>query len=191
MAAESPLLGQLRHIPSSPVISTGPSVEPRPPLSAGADPLQGLVQEMALSAVMQKHGSSTSSTASSSFSNSNGPIIKNYIVPAQAGSTDQLTEVAAAQRPGVVLGGAGGSGFIALPGGAQTGGLLAQPSHTHTSPVIQGTTLTAVPQLAGQLHEVTSASATNMVQLTPIYEGPGSALPSPAVERSALLQPSM
>ena len=213
MATESPILGQLRQIPS-PIISPSPTVEPRPHLLTGAEPLQGLVQEMALSAVIQKHGSSGPSGAGSSHSNANGTIIKNYVVPAQANSssimtstsTEQLMAVAASAPSlpqagaGVVLSGAGGGmqqSFIALPGSQASAGvsLLAHPNHSHTSPVIQGTALTAVPQLAGQLHEVSSgaAGAGNMVQLTPVcYEGAANAQPSPAaVERSALLQPNL
>lgn len=192
MATESPLLGQLRHIPSSPIIS---SVEPRPHLSAGADPLQGLVQEMALSAVMQKHGSGGPSNVSSSLPNSNGAIFKNYIVPGSTNpsSMDQLAAMAVSQ-PSMVLSSAGGNmqqGFIALPGAAQPScsmSLLTHPSHTYTSPIIQGS-----PQLGGQLHEMNNTATTSMMQLTPVccYEGAGSAQPSPVVERSALLQPNM
>lgn len=193
MATESPLLGQLRHIPSSPIISSGSSTEPHPHLSAGADPLQGLVQEMALSAVMQKHGSSAPSSASSSHSNGNGAIIKNYnLIPAQAGATttpspaELAVAVSAPQQQGMVLSSAGGNvqqGFISSMS------LLAHPSQAHTNPVIQGTSLSQL----GQLQEVNSPAPTSMVQLTPVccYEGAGSAQPSPVVERSALLQPNM
>lgn len=192
MATESPLLGQLRHIPTSPVISSCPSLEPHPPLSAGADPLQGLVQEMALSAVMQKHGSGASSSVSSSNPQSNGAIIKNYsLLPGGTTTPSSADHIAVAvstpQPPGMVLSSAGGNvqqGFIGNMS------LLAHPSHTHTSPaVIQGSSL---PQLS-QLHEVNSTAGTNVVQLTPVccYEGAGSAQPSPVVERSTLLQPNV
>ena len=193
MATESPLLGQLRHIPSSPVISG--CAEPRPP---GPDPLQGLVQEMALSAVMQKHGSNAPSSAPSSHSGSNGAIIKNYILP--VGSTtapspaEQFTAVAvsAAQQPSMVLSGATGNmqqGFITLPGTQATGTVSLLPQ-THTSSILQATSLTAVPQ---QLQEVNSTVATaGMVQLTQVYEGAAnSAQPSPVMERSSLVQPNM
>lgn len=196
MAAESPALGQFRQIPSSSgVPSTFSFSEPRPPLPA--DPLQGLVQEMALSAVMQKHGSSVPATAHTTQT-SNGALINNYVIPTapQANSSMVLTpssgEPIAAHTPqsaGLVqLGGAGGgSGFIALSSTQAGAGNMSLLAHPQASPVLQGSPV-AFPQLAGQLHEV---GATNVVQFTPVcsYEGAaGSTQPSPVVERSPMLQ---
>lgn len=195
MAAESPVLGQLRHIPTSSIVfpSSSGSSEPYPLFPP--DPLQGLVHEMALSAVMQKHGSTGTSTAHTS----NGAIIKNYMLPGQASSsmalitpsTEQQCVVTSAmmpqQPPGVVLGGANGSGFIALSSNQAAGNTLSLLAHPQASPVLQG-------HLSGQLHEVgTNAAAANMMQFTPVccYEGTGSAQASPVVERPALVQPSL
>ena len=216
MAAESPVLGQLRHIPSS---STCLPSENAPPLNC--DPLQGLVHEMALSAVIQKHGSTVPSTTHSSHTN--GSVFKNYIVPAQ--SNTLLTPSSAepqlcvapsssqsavssggmvlggagaqpAQNAGVVLGGGGGSsvqqGFIALPSTQASGG-VSLVAHPQASPVLQGTQL-ALPQLTGQLQEVgTTGAAAGVVQFTPVccYEGTSSAQPSPVMERSPMVQPNL
>lgn len=197
MAAESPVLGQIQHISSSSV-ATCPSSEPHPPATFPADPLQGLVQEMALSAVIQKHGSSVPSTTHSSHPN-NGAIMNNYMLQTSnsmsMSHSDQLYAAAttapqATQTTGVMLGGANGNvpqGFILSS--AQGNGPMSLLAHPQASPVLQGTQL-ALPQLAGQLHEVGSTPAPNMVQFTPVccYEGTGSAQPSPAVERSTMLQ---
>ena len=195
MAAESPVLGQIQHIPSS-TVSTCPSSEPHPPATIPADPLQGLVQEMALSAVIQKHGSSVPSTTHSSHSN-NGAIMNNYMLQTSSSMShsDQLyTAATTAPQPtqtsGVMLGGANGNvpqGFILSS--AQGNGPMSLLAHPQASPVLQGTQL-ALPQLAGQLHEVGSTPAPNVVQFTPVccYEGTSSAQPSPAVDRSAMLQ---
>lgn len=210
MATESPVLGQLRHIPSSSsVISLCSAVEPHPPAS---DPLQGLVHEMALSAVIQKHGSNVSSTANSPYPSSNGTIIKSYFVPAQASSTSIVTPSStdqfatscavsvppslpplAPQGANVVLSGAAGNmhqGFFlsagtpqSLPGGGVS--LLAHPSHSQSSPVLQGTSMS---QFAGHLQEVSSAAA-NMVHLAPVCSASGQV--SPVMERSAFIQPSL
>lgn len=206
MASESPIFGQLRHIPSSSILSSSwsssLSSEPHPPHTS--DPLQGLVQEMALSAVMQKHGSSVPSSAHSTHA-SNGAIINNYMVPGQSNSSVSLvtctpssaeTSTIAAHAPqnaGLVqLGGAGGGmqqGFIALSSAQAGAGNVSLLAHPQPSPVLQGSPV-AFPQLAGQLHEVgTNAAAANVVQFTPVccYEGAGSAQPSPVVERSSML----
>lgn len=200
MAAESPVLGQLRHIPSSTILPSSPlSSEPHPLHTS--DPLQGLVQEMALSAVMQKHGSSVPSTAHSTHASS-GSIINNYVVPAQVNSSVSLVTPSSAESSAIAahapqpaglvhLGGAGGGmqqGFILSS--AQAGaGNMSLLGHPQPSPVLQGSPV-AFPQLAGQLHEVgTNAAAANVVQFTPVccYEGASSAQPSPVVERSSML----
>ena len=194
MAAESSALGQLRQIPSSSIVSSSFSFsEPRPPLPA--DPLQGLVQEMALSAVMQKHGSSVQPTAHTTHT-SNGALINNYVIPAapQANSSMVITpssgEPIVAHTPqsaGLMqLGAAGSSSFIALSNAQAGAGNMSLLGHPQASPVLQGSPV-AFPQLAGQIHEV---GATNVVQFTPVccYEGAGSTQPSPVVERSPMLQ---
>jgi hypothetical protein len=85
MATESVVLGQLGTIPTAqPSFFTASSSEPRPPLQA--DPLQGLVQEMALSAVMQKHPSSLPPSSHSTHA-SNGTIVNSYVVPSQTNSS--------------------------------------------------------------------------------------------------------
>lgn len=194
MAAESPVLGigQIQH-----TVATCPSSEPHPPATFPADPLQGLVQEMALSAVIQKHGSSVPSTTHSSHPN-NGAIMNNYMLQTSSSMShsDQLYSAAttapqATQTTGVMLGGANGNvpqGFILSS--AQGNGPMSLLAHPQASPVLQGTQL-ALPQLTG---EVGNTPAPNVVQFTPVccYEGTGSASsqPSlaPAVERSAMLQ---
>ena len=202
MAAESPVFGQFRHIPSS------AEPHPLPVASSSADPLQGLVHEMALSAVIQKHGSTVPSSCHSPHPPPmhNGTIIKNYVVPSQAqvNSSNEQQGMAstppqpypslAPQTAGVMLGGSQ-PGFITLSSTqANSMSLLAHPQ---ASPVLQGTPIT-MSQLAGQLHEVASPAATapppgNMVQLTPVccYEGTQSAQPSPVMERSAMLQQNL
>lgn len=189
MAAESPLLGQLQHIPFSSTIRL--SSEPHPPFNA--DPLQGLVQEMALSAAIQKHGS----TVPHSTHANNGAIIKNYVVPTQANGPISLVapstaDAAPLQSAGLVqLGGATGNmqqGFITLSG-AQPSGNVSLLAHPQASPVLQGSSL-ALPQLTG-LHEMgtnAAAAAANMVQFTPVCTG--SAQPSPMMERSQMMQSS-
>lgn len=206
MAAESLGLGQLRHIPSSSSSSVA-SVEPCSPFTP--DPLQGLVQEMALSAVMQKHGSSVPSTVHSTHTISAGAI-KNYVVPAQASnslalvspspadaasaaqnaSLMQLSGSGGTMQLGGAVGGAGSmqQGFIALSSAQAGNGNMSLLGHPQASPVLQGPPL-AMSQLTGQLHEVGN-NAANMMQFTPVccYEGTGSAQPSPVVERASMVQ---
>lgn len=212
MAAEAPFLGQLQHT-SSHIVPSCSSGEPRPPAfpdplqglvrppASSSDPLQGLVQEMALSAVIQKHASSSSSSTVPSTTNStyhNGPIMKNYMVPAQASTSVSLAAPPSAELLGmsstpspVPPQGAAGvmgmqQGFIAFSG-AQGNGNVSLLPHPQATPIIQGTPL----QLSGQLHDAASTAAptANVVQLTPVccYEGTSNAQPSPVVERSALL----
>lgn len=201
MAAESPVIGQFRQVPSS------AEPHPFPIASSNADPLQGLVHEMALSAVIQKHGSGVPSSCHSPHPapTHNGTIIKNYVVPAQGSSSSEQLGGASPlpqayssvppQAAGVMLGGSQ-QGFITLSSTqANNVSLLAHPQ---ASPVLQGAPIT-VPQLPGQLHEVSSPAASaqsqgsgSMVQLTPVcYDGTQNAQPSPVVERSAVMQPNV
>ncbi len=174
MAAESPVFGQFRHIPSS------AEPHPLPVASSSTDPLQGLVHEMALSAVIQKHGSTVPSSCHSPHPppSHNGTIIKNYVMPSvsseQQGvaSYPSLTPHAA----GVMLGGSQ-PGFITFSNAQATS--MSLLTHPQASPVLQGTPIT-VPQLAGQLHEVSGC-----------YDGMQNVQPSPIVERSAMMQPNL
>ena len=207
MAADSPVFATLRHpIPttscsSSPSRSTAsfPGTEPRLPAS---DPLQGLIQEMALSAVIQKHSSSVSAPPTAPSPHTNGTIIKNYIIQPPTSSGPPFSEspvqpppstIASltqqnhtAQGPSVVLAPSNmQQGFITLSATASqaSGGVSLLQAH-QPSPVIQGAPLT-LPQF----QEVATANPTNMVQLTPVcYGSTQTPLPSPAVDRSAVLQ---
>ena len=192
MAAESPVFGQFRHVPSS------AEPHPLPVTSSVADPLQGLVHEMALSAVIQKHGSAVPSSCHAPHPppTHTGTIIKNYVVT----SSEQQQGMASASGQsfphagGMVLGGSQ-PGFITLSSTQAGGGSMSLLTHPQASPVLQGTPIT-LPQLAGQIHEVSSPATAapppgNVVQLTPVYEGAGPAQPSPVVERSAMLQPNL
>lgn len=192
MAAESPVLGQLRHIPSA-SSSSSAGVEPRP-LSTSTDPLQGLVHEMALSAVIQKHGSTVSSSPATPVAApplSNGAIVKNYYVHSTTTSVASpsaeappvSTTLALNQTPSVVLGPNGvQQGFITLATASQAGGGMSLLAH-QASPVIQGAPI-SLPQISGQLQEGSS----NMVQLC--YGGATAAnpQPSPGLEHSAVMQ---
>ncbi len=115
METESAVLGQqLRHI-NHPIIS-GPStppytVEPRLPIS---DPLHGIVHEMAMSAVIQKHNTSAAPPSSSSpptplastsSTLSNGSLLKSYYVQQQQPSSTGAP---------LIMGGGGGEAITSL-----------------------------------------------------------------------------
>lgn len=150
MATDS-IFGQLRLQQQHPTLITSiPStssflVESLP---SGPDPLQGLVQEMALSAVIQKHSSSTSSSSSSSSLvqpsvqsvHTNGTIIKSYYMQTPAGGM-----TAAASLP---------NNIVALPEPSSSSApLVSFPSSSSPSSSSSGMIgITSFPGGAGQLH---------------------------------------